>query len=98
MSLEHRSGTPFGHIPSTRQIEYDRWLRTMSQLFPNAEAEIHTALNGYIDGWLQEHQAVPHAAFCSSWIPGPDWSQEGIYQPIYLTMMNLYNDHSLAHS
>jgi len=98
MSLEHRSGTPFRHIPSKRESDYRNWLRTMAQLFPTAEADIREALNQYINEWLAEKAGIPNAAFCSSWIPGPDWGEGNpVYEPIYRTMMHLYNDHGLAH-
>lgn len=99
MSLEYRSGTPFRHIPAKREPEFNGWSQAMSQHFPNAEAAIRQALNDYIDAWLARNQTTPNAAFCSSWIPGPDWrTGTGVYQPIYLTMMNLYGDHGLAHT
>ncbi len=98
MSLEHRSGTVFHNIPTKRQAEYNNWLRLMAQLFPKAEAAIRKALSDYIDGWLVQVHANPHAAFCSSWLPGSDWGEgTGVYQPIYLTMLHLYGNHDLAH-
>lgn len=99
MSLEHRSGTTFHNIPAKRQAEYNTWLRTMAQLSPVAEADIREALNRYISEWLINNSGIPTAAFCSSWIPGYDWTEEsaGVYQPIYLAMMHLYNDDGIAH-
>jgi hypothetical protein len=98
MSLEHRSGTPFHNIPSKRQLEYHTWLRTMAQHFPTAEADIREALKQFINGWLEKYNGIPTAAFCSSWIPGSDWSEgTGVYQPIFLTMMHLHNDEGIAH-
>jgi hypothetical protein len=99
MSLEHRSGTSFHNIPAKRQLEYNTWRRTMVQLFPGAEANIREALHQYISVWLTNNNGIPNAAFCSSWIPGYDWGREsgGVYQPIFLTMMHLYNDDGIAH-
>jgi hypothetical protein len=99
MSLEHRSGGSFYNIPSKRQLDYNNWIRTMAQLFPTAEVNIRLALDQYINGWLVTNNGIPNAAFCSSWIPGPDWGEgSSVYQPIYRTMMHLYNDRGLAHS
>jgi hypothetical protein len=98
MSLEHRSGTTFRQIPVVRQSEYNKWLRTMAQHFPGAEAAIREALHDHINRWLAQTQGNPKAAFCSSWIPGPTWrGGTQVYQPIYLTMLGLYGDHNLAH-
>ena len=98
MSLEHRSGTTFHNIPAKRQVEYDTWRRKMTQLFPAAEANLREALNQYINEWLIKNSGIPNAAFCSSWIPGSDWSEgTGIYQPIFETMMYLYNNDGIAH-
>jgi hypothetical protein len=98
MALEHRSNPrPIRIIPSSRRTDYEPWLREMSIRFPGAEAEIRAALDQYVDEWLVEHRDQPNAAFCSSWIPGSDWSDQGTYQPMYLTMLGIYRDHSLAH-
>jgi hypothetical protein len=70
----------------------------MAELFPGAEAHIREALAQYVNGWFAEKSEIPHAAFCSSWIPGPDWGKgDEVYQPIYKTMMHLYNSDGLAH-
>ncbi|MFZ0770499.1 MAG: hypothetical protein WCA49_02895 [Candidatus Sulfotelmatobacter sp.] len=98
MSLEHRSGRPFHNIPTKRQGDYNLWLQTMAEQFPGAEARIHEKLTRYVNGWLAEKGEIPHAAFCSSWIPGPDWGRgDEVYQPMYETMMHLYNEDGLAH-
>ena len=98
MSLESRSGTQYRTIPAKRQKEHEAELAALNQRFPSAEAAIREALNAYVDGWLHQHQGKPNAAFCSSWVPGPDWnSGTGVYQPIFDTMADLYVDTALAH-
>ena len=81
-----------------RAEEYRGWLAELNRLFPHAEAAIRDALNRYIDDWLVEHQGNERAAFCSSWIPGPNWNERagGVYQPIFDTMKEMYGDEDVA--
>lgn len=98
MSLESRAGTPYRSIPVKRQQEYATELAALNRLFPSAGAAIREALNDYVDQWLAQHENKPTAAFSSSWIPGADWnSGQGVYQPIFDTMVDLYVDEGLAH-
>src|SRR5207244_6039321 len=96
-----RSANTSQNNPTELQQQYADWLRTMEQLFPGAETAIREALNRFIDAWLTQMRTkgIQNPEFCSSWIPGPDWGQgSGVYQPIYLTMMHLYQqNHDFAH-
>jgi hypothetical protein len=101
MSLEYRSGNPIHNIPLERQQQYTEWANALEHNFPGAEARVRDKLNAYVDEWLKQMdaQGVQNPQFCSSWVPGEDWGEgDAVYQPIYLTMMNLYGqDHEMAH-
>jgi hypothetical protein len=98
MSLEYPDGTEVTCIPANRAEEYNGWMRQLNQAFPDAEPAIRGALNEYVDSWLLANGANPHAAFCSSWIPGATWDRDGsqVYRPLYDAMLLLYGDQKLA--
>jgi hypothetical protein len=98
MSLESPAGHSVKNIPIVRQGDYDHELAALRERFADAETEIRRELNVFVDSRIADHGWTPTAEFCSSWIPGADWTEgSGVYQPIFDTMVGLYVDRQFAH-
>jgi hypothetical protein len=74
-----------------RKDDFVYWQSLLRDFDSNAEPDIRDALNVYVDekkaqlGWTSE------CWFCSSFIPGSDWTDTP-YDPIYGVMRKRYGD------
>ena len=78
-----------------RRAEFIYWQRFLREFDPDAEVRIRTAINGYVDAKISQHGWTSECWFCSSFIPGPDWTGKP-YQPIYDVMEQRYGPGHLA--
>jgi hypothetical protein len=74
-----------------RRDEFNYWQRSLEQSNQGAEDRIRDAINATVDGKLAQHGWTNECWFCSSFLPGPDWT-ETPYQPIYDFMVERYGE------
>jgi hypothetical protein len=71
-----------------RREEFRYWQQLLN---PSDEKGIRSAINGFVDAKLSQHGWTNECWFCSSFIPGADWTNTP-YEPIYVAMCARYGE------
>jgi hypothetical protein len=74
-----------------RRDEFNYWQGLLRESSPGAEERIREAINAFVDMKLNEKGWTNECWFCSSFIPGADWTNTP-YQPIYDAMCERYGE------
>jgi hypothetical protein len=78
------------NVGPKRLNDFNYWQSLLQSFRPGAEQAIRQAINTFVDGEVASHGWTNDCWFCSSFIPGSDWTGTA-YQP-YDAMRQRYGD------
>jgi hypothetical protein len=74
-----------------RRNDFSYWQQLLESRTHGTERQIRNAINAFVDEKLARYGWTSECWFCSSFIPGTDWTNTP-YQPIYDAMYERYGE------